>query len=141
MIQVSARLRAVVRRSNHKSNAGTGSRPQGRNAEGIKYDPCDSLRGEATGRKEANRPIVLYNYNVITICMTEVFEAKVRRVGNSLGIIIPKDISELLGFGHGDTIHVAIPSTDLKTRNRMLMALIGIDCGKQPFKREKEDRF
>jgi antitoxin component of MazEF toxin-antitoxin module len=73
--------------------------------------------------------------------MTEVFEAKVRKVGNSLGIIIPKEISELLGFDHGDTIHVAIPSTDLKNRNKKLLALIGIDRGKEPFKREKEDRF
>ena len=73
--------------------------------------------------------------------MTEVFEAKVRRVGNSLGIIIPKEVSEALRFGHGDTIHVAIPSADLKTRNKKLMALIGIDRGKAQFRRDKGDRY
>ncbi|MEW5937892.1 MAG: hypothetical protein AB1665_08790 [Candidatus Thermoplasmatota archaeon] len=73
--------------------------------------------------------------------MTEVFVVKVRRVGNSLGIIIPKDISDALGFGDGDTIHVAIPSADLSTRNKKLLSLIGIDRGKGPFKRDKEDRY
>jgi hypothetical protein len=73
--------------------------------------------------------------------MTEVFVAKVRKVGNSLGIIIPKDISDALGFGHGDTIHVAIPATELKKRNKLLLSLIGIDRGKGQFKRDKEDRY
>jgi antitoxin component of MazEF toxin-antitoxin module len=73
--------------------------------------------------------------------MTEVFEAKVRKVGNSFGILIPYQIWKALGFGIGDTIHVSIPSTGLKTRNKKLMSLIGIDRGKGSFKRDKEDRY
>ena len=73
--------------------------------------------------------------------MAEVFEAKLRRVGNSLGIIIPNELIQELGFGDGDTIHVAIPVSSIAARNRKLMALIGTERGKKPFKREKGDRF
>ncbi|MDO9537307.1 MAG: hypothetical protein Q7J68_03205 [Thermoplasmata archaeon] len=73
--------------------------------------------------------------------MADVFEAKLRRVGNSLGIIIPNDLLEELGFGQGDVIHVAIPSSSLGTRNEKLMKLIGIERGKKPFRRDKGDRF
>jgi antitoxin component of MazEF toxin-antitoxin module len=86
-------------------------------------------------------PELINSYNVITYFMAEVFEAKLRRVGNSLGIIIPNDVIHELGFGNGDTIRVAIPSSDIAARNRKLMDFIGIERGKKPFRREKGDRF
>ncbi len=73
--------------------------------------------------------------------MSEVFEAKLRRVGNSLGILIPNELIQQLGFGDGDIIHVAIPSSDIKVRNRRLLAFIGTERGKKVFKREKGDRL
>ncbi len=73
--------------------------------------------------------------------MSEMFEAKLRRVGNSLGIIVPGDLIQQLGFGDGDTIQVAIPSSGIKARNRKLLAFIGTERGKKPFKRDKGDRF
>ena len=73
--------------------------------------------------------------------MSEVFEEKVRKVGNSLGIIIPHELAEEGGFAVGDTICVTIPNTDAQTRLRKLRALVGIAPGLPPFKREKEDRF
>ncbi len=73
--------------------------------------------------------------------MTEVFEAKLRQVGNSLGVIIPAKIIEELHFHQGDVVHLAIPPSDNGKRNELILDLAGIDSGKSSFKREKEDRF
>ena len=73
--------------------------------------------------------------------MADVFETKIRKIGNSLGVIIPSEILEELGYKNGDTVHVAIPPSDLKKRNDLLKQLAGISSGKPPFVREKEDRF
>ena len=73
--------------------------------------------------------------------MTEVFEAPLRKVGNSLGIIIPKEVLKALGYDVGDTIHVAIPLSDIKTRNKRILSLAGIDRNKKIFKRDKGDRY
>ncbi len=73
--------------------------------------------------------------------MTEVFEAKLRRIGNSLGVIIPSDIIEGLGFHRGDVIHIAIPPSNNVTRNELLRQLAGIDKDTTKFKRDKEDRY
>ena len=73
--------------------------------------------------------------------MTDLFEAKLRRIGNSLGVIIPNEILQSLGYDQGDTIAIAIPLSNVKTRNRRLASLAGIDKGRPAFKREKKDRF
>ena len=73
--------------------------------------------------------------------MTEVFEAKLRKIGNSLGVIIPARIIEELHFHSGDTVHLAIPPSENGKRNKLILALAGIDSGKPSFKREKEDRY
>jgi len=73
--------------------------------------------------------------------MSEVFEAKLRRIGNSLGIIIPKEIIQAGKFDDGDTISVAIPHSNLVERNKLLLAIAGKYRGKEPFVREREDRF
>jgi len=73
--------------------------------------------------------------------MTEMFETKLRRVGNSLGIIIPNSLIRELGFGDGDTIQVAISCSDMATRNNKLAAFIGVEKGKRKFTRDKGDRY
>ena len=73
--------------------------------------------------------------------MTRVFESKVRKIGNSLGIIIPSDIAEEMGFCKGDIITVAIPPSEREKRNNLLKNLAGIDGEKPPFKRDKGDRY
>jgi len=73
--------------------------------------------------------------------MSEVFEAKLRKIGNSLGLIVPSHIIEELNFRKGDIVHVVIPpSIDVK-RNKLLKSLAGLDKNKKSFKREKEDRY
>jgi len=73
--------------------------------------------------------------------MVEVFEARLRKIGNSLGILIPSNIIEGLGFRKGDIIHVAIPPAQTMKRNEILFELTGVDKRKTSFKREKEDRY
>jgi antitoxin component of MazEF toxin-antitoxin module len=73
--------------------------------------------------------------------MTEVFEARLRKIGNSLGILVPSNIVEGLGFRKGDVIHVAIPPAETLKRNELLLELTGVDKKKTNFKREKEDRY
>ena len=73
--------------------------------------------------------------------MAEVFEAKLRRVGNSLGIIIPNEVIQAAGYSEGDTIQVSIISSNLEERNRLLLSIAGKYKEKHPFVRDKEDRF
>jgi len=73
--------------------------------------------------------------------MGEMFEAKVRRLGNSLGIIIPNEVLRELGFGDGDMIRVAIPCSDMASRNRKLMSFIGTERGGKRFRRDRGDRY
>jgi antitoxin component of MazEF toxin-antitoxin module len=73
--------------------------------------------------------------------MSEIFEAKLRKIGNSLGLIVPSHIIEQLHFHKGDTIQVVIPPSVKIKRNKLIMNLAGIDKNKTSFKREKEDRY
>lgn len=73
--------------------------------------------------------------------MTEVFEAKLRKIGNSLGVIIPSEIIEELGYHKGDIVHVAIPPANGDKRNEQILKIAGIYHKKSPFKRDKGDRF
>ena len=73
--------------------------------------------------------------------MVEVFEARLRKIGNSLGILVPLHIIEGLGFHKGDIIHVAIPPAGTMKRNEILFELSGVDKKKTSFKREKEERY
>jgi antitoxin component of MazEF toxin-antitoxin module len=73
--------------------------------------------------------------------MVEVFEAKLRKIGNSLGIIVPSYIIEGLGFHKGDVMHIVIPPSEGIKRNKLLTGLAGIDKKKSTFERDKEDRY
>ncbi len=73
--------------------------------------------------------------------MSELFEAKLRKIGNSLGIIVPSKVIEALNFHKGDVVQVVIPPNENKKKNKLLFNLAGIDREKSSFKREKEDRY
>ena len=73
--------------------------------------------------------------------MVEVFEARLRKIGNSLGILVPSQIIEGLGFRKGDVIHVVIPPCETAKRNELLLELTGTDKKKSRFTREKKDRY
>jgi antitoxin component of MazEF toxin-antitoxin module len=72
--------------------------------------------------------------------MSEVFEAKVRRVGNSLGIIIPREVIDEGGYRPGDRINVAIPPAGMKERNLRLRKAAGRFPQLEPFERDKGGR-
>ena len=73
--------------------------------------------------------------------MSEIFEAKLRKIGNSLGVIIPKEMIEHMHFHPGDSIRICIPSSDINTRNRKLLKLAGKYKKTSGFERDKLDRF
>ncbi len=72
--------------------------------------------------------------------MTEVFRTKLRRIGNSLGLIIPLEIIHKLGFHKDDVVDVAIPPKK-EVKNRIILEIAGIDAGKSAFERDKGDRY
>lgn len=70
----------------------------------------------------------------------ETFTARIRRVGNSLSILIPKAALEQLGAKEGDEVDVALFPL-LEERRRRLSRLIGSMPGLGPFERERRDRY
>lgn len=72
--------------------------------------------------------------------MTGKFEAKLRRIGNSVGIIIPADVLEDKHLHFGDVVTVDIEPPDYTERNKRMRALAGKYAGSGPFVRDKEDR-
>jgi antitoxin component of MazEF toxin-antitoxin module len=73
--------------------------------------------------------------------MTEVFEATLRKNGNSLGIIIPSEIIEEMGLHIGDKIRLAILPSETAERNKLIRRLAGVDVKNPPFQRDKGDRY
>ena len=72
--------------------------------------------------------------------MSEVFEGKVRRLGNSLAVIIPQEVLAEAGIREGDMVKLAIP-VDAARRKQVFRRIAGIDEGKPGFKRDKQDRM
>ncbi|MGA1792383.1 MAG: AbrB/MazE/SpoVT family DNA-binding domain-containing protein [Thermoplasmatota archaeon] len=73
--------------------------------------------------------------------MSQVFKAKVRKIGNSYGILIPAEIIQELHVGSGDELMISVATIDLEERNRLLVKMAGLYKGTGPFEREKEDRY
>jgi antitoxin component of MazEF toxin-antitoxin module len=70
--------------------------------------------------------------------MGEVFKTKVRSVGTSLGILIPKSIAMKDHIRIGEEIEVAL----LKRRRlELIEKAFGLAKGSESFKREHRDRF
>jgi len=72
--------------------------------------------------------------------MSEVFEGKIRRLGNSMAVIVPKEILEETGVKEGDVVKLSIPISKSK-RIEAMRRMAGIDSSAEPFTREKRDRF
>jgi antitoxin component of MazEF toxin-antitoxin module len=72
--------------------------------------------------------------------MSVVFEAKLRRIGNAKGIIIPNHILDKIHAVEGDTLQFIIPITKPK-RLKALREIAGRYRNTKPFKREHEDRY
>lgn len=71
--------------------------------------------------------------------MAQVFEGKVRKLGNSMAVIIPNDVLSVAGVHEGDILKLAIPIPVAK-RRRVWEKVAGIDAGLPPFSREEHDR-
>jgi hypothetical protein len=85
--------------------------------------------------------IILLCYNVITLEMPEMFKGKLRRIGNSYGVIVPKKIISKYDVQEGEEILVSIHSSMANNSVSELKKLVGSHTGKSPFERDKGDRF
>ena len=88
----------------------------------------------STELKSLNIMIIIY-YNGGT--MSKVFEAKVRTVGTSLGILIPKEIVKQEKIKKNQNIKMVV-MTEKDTK--LIEKTFGIDRGTKPFDREHIDR-
>ena len=69
--------------------------------------------------------------------MPELFKAKVRKVGSSLGILIPKEVIEKQKIKEGEEVEVGL----LKQRRlEEVLRLIGTAKDTKPFERDIIDR-
>ena len=66
------------------------------------------------------------------------FKAKVRRVGTSLGFLIPKEVAEQEKILEGEEVQIGL----LKTRKiKEVLKLFGSAKRTKPFMRDREDRL
>jgi antitoxin component of MazEF toxin-antitoxin module len=72
--------------------------------------------------------------------MSTVFEGKVRRLGNSMAVIIPKEVLEETGAREGDIVKLSVPIPKRK-RKAAIGKMAGLDSKSTPFVRERSDRF
>lgn len=70
----------------------------------------------------------------------ELFHGRLRRVGNSLSILVPKKALEQLHVGEGDEVEVALLPSPQRRRQRLRDA-VGSVPGLAPFQRERQDRY
>ena len=68
--------------------------------------------------------------------MGETFEVKVRNVGTSLGVLIPKEVVEEMKIKKGQKVRIGILKEDPKTISKYL----GIAEGAKSFKRQHRHR-
>jgi antitoxin component of MazEF toxin-antitoxin module len=69
--------------------------------------------------------------------MARTFKAKIRKVGTSLGVLIPKDIAEAEKIKEGDEVAVSI----LKGRKiNEVLKLFGTAGRTRSFERDRKDR-
>lgn len=71
--------------------------------------------------------------------MARTFKTKLRRLGNSLGVIVPKEVVDEAKAKEGDIIEVTIPPA-LERRKAWFRKYGGIDKGAGPFERDRRDR-
>lgn len=80
---------------------------------------------------------IIINYNKVK-SLPETFKTKVRRVGTSLGLLIPKEIAEREGIKEGEEVQVGLLK---KNRLKLIEEAFGIAKGAKPFERDRTDRL
>ena len=68
--------------------------------------------------------------------LMSMFKAKVRRVGTSMGVIIPNEIIKEQNIKEGKEIELFLPSKN----NKLIEKYFGIDRGAKPFERDRKVR-
>lgn len=68
--------------------------------------------------------------------METVFKVKVRRIGSSLGVLIPKRMISKKKIKEGEEIEISL----LKRRKELISKAFGIAKGAGPFERDSLDR-
>ncbi|MCJ7631230.1 AbrB/MazE/SpoVT family DNA-binding domain-containing protein [Candidatus Bathyarchaeota archaeon] len=63
-----------------------------------------------------------------------------RRLGNSMAVIIPKEVLDEAGVKEGDLVKLSL-SIPRSRRREGLMRAAGVDSLSEPFTREKGDRI
>jgi len=71
--------------------------------------------------------------------MPTVFEAKVRRLGNSLAVIVPDRIAKEVGAREGDEVKISLLASKSKAKDK-LTKYAGIDTGARKFERDESVR-
>lgn len=70
--------------------------------------------------------------------MPKAFKAKIRKVGTSLGILVPKELAESERIKEGEEVEVGL----LKRRKvGEVLKLMGTAKGAKPFERDRIDRI
>lgn len=69
--------------------------------------------------------------------MSDIFKTRIRRIGTSLGVLIPKKILKADKIKVGDEVELALLK---KKRLELIEELIGIARGAGPFERDRTDR-
>jgi antitoxin component of MazEF toxin-antitoxin module len=70
----------------------------------------------------------------------EVFRSKLRRVGTSLGVLIPKGVLDAAGVHEGDEVELSFARTE-DEREKILREMAGVSKGLPPFRRDERDRY
>ena len=74
--------------------------------------------------------------------MSELFKAKVRRVGTSLGLLIPKEVVEQEKIKEVQEIELSIlKQRKLEEVEEMIEKMFGIAKGSKSFERDRIDRL
>ena len=79
--------------------------------------------------------------NVITPHMATILQAKIRRIGNSLGILLPREAIQAEGVNSGDMIYITISTSSPLDHQNRLFEIAGSYEGSSAFEREREDRY
>ena len=70
--------------------------------------------------------------------MSDLFKAKVRKVGTSLGVLIPKEVIEEEKIKEGQEIELNLMK---KRKLEEIEKMFGIAKGAKPFERDRTDRM
>jgi antitoxin component of MazEF toxin-antitoxin module len=70
----------------------------------------------------------------------ELFVGRLRRVGNSLSVLVPKKALDEMHVGEGDEIEISLRPVR-QERERRLSQVVGSLPGLTPFRRERKDRY